>query len=425
MSSMGRRSSMANSKVPVSQTMTSETACSICWAITCRSPSASMEPEDMRIWPSDRRSRSSFCERMAWSRMPRSIIPEETSRSPSLGVRGAWAETSRPPWKPIIARSLARESSSVPVRRPRWMNCITSATETSLRLPEIPTLLPARQLDQALQRAELAVLGGEEPRGEHGRGGVGGEEVEQVPVLGPQNRLVIEQLQHHQRAHDVVLHPQRHRRERLRLRRGAQTQHAVLERLVDHRVAPPVGLAVVERQDAVVHPLQQGDLVPLPLLVAAQQQHELVGAQEVDGDLGDRRLHLGRIERGVELVGGDIEVHQPAALVLGVDQAGGELLDVRLGGGEPALQLGDALVRARALAPLRGATQVRPDPTYPLPRALQRRAQLADEVEPHGRRLQPRLRAAGRAPLAQVAEPFASRRWITSTISSLWNGFLI
>ena len=91
----------------------------------------------------------------------------------------------------------------------------------------------------------------------------------------------------------------------------------------------------------------------------------------------------------MELVGGDVEVHQPAALVLGVDQPGGELLDVRLGGGEPALQLGDALVRARALARLGGATQVRLDHAHQLARALQRRAQLADEVEPHGRRLQP------------------------------------
>ena len=110
---------MANSKTPVSQTITSETACSICWAITWRSPWASIEPEETRICPSERRSRSSFWERMAPSRMPRSIIPEEISRSPSLGVRGAWAETSRPPWKPIIARSLPRESRSVPVRRPR------------------------------------------------------------------------------------------------------------------------------------------------------------------------------------------------------------------------------------------------------------------------------------------------------------------
>ena len=110
---------MANSKVPVSQTITSETACSICSAIICRSPSASMEPEVTRICPSERRSRSSFWERMALSRMPRSIIPEEISRSPSFGVRGAWAETSRPPWKPIIDRSLPRGSSSVPVRRPR------------------------------------------------------------------------------------------------------------------------------------------------------------------------------------------------------------------------------------------------------------------------------------------------------------------
>src|SRR5215203_1552802 len=329
MSSIGRRSSMANSKVPVSQTITSETACSICWAMTWRRPSASMEPEEIRICPRDRRSSSSVWARMAPWRMPRSIIPEEISRSPSLGVRGAWAETSRPPWKPIIAFSFARLSSSVPVRRPRWMNCITSATETSLRLPDMPMgvaspLLAARQLDQAFERAQLAVLGGEQPCREQGGGGVSGQQVEQVAVLGPQDRLVIQQLQEHQSAHDLVLHPQRHRRERLRLRRRAQAQHAVPEGDVHHGVAAEVGLAVIGRHDAVVHALEQGDLAALPL-VAAQQQYELLGAEQVDGDLGDGRLHLGRIEGGVELVGGDVEVHQPPALVLRVDQAGGEL----------------------------------------------------------------------------------------------------
>src|SRR5436305_13477880 len=111
------------------------------------------------------------------------------------------------------------------------MNCITSATETSLRLPEIPMgwrlavwrpdraspckmecgrLLPARQLDQALQRAQLAILGGEEPRGEEGRRGMGGEQVEQVAVLGPQDRLVVQQLEQHEGADDLRLHPQGH-----------------------------------------------------------------------------------------------------------------------------------------------------------------------------------------------------------------------
>src|SRR5215213_8340187 len=109
------------------------------------------------------------------------------------------------------------------------MNCITSATETSLRLPEIPIsgldtdagcqgggrgLLAPRQLDQALQSAELAVLGGEEPRGKHRGGGMRGQEVEEVAVLGPQNRLVVEQLVEDQGAHDVVLDAQGDRGER-------------------------------------------------------------------------------------------------------------------------------------------------------------------------------------------------------------------
>jgi len=34
---------------------------------------------------------------------------------------------------------------------------------------------------------------------------MGGEEIEEIAVLGPQDRLVIEELQHHEGADDVVL----------------------------------------------------------------------------------------------------------------------------------------------------------------------------------------------------------------------------
>src|SRR5580693_7760557 len=249
MSSIGRRSSIANSKVPLSHSITSETACSIWCAIMRRSASPSIAPEAISIWPSDRCSRSCPWRRMASSRMPRSMSPEEISRSPSLGVRGACTETSRPAWKPIMARCVPCASSNVPVRRPRWTNCITSATETSLRLPEIPIIVPcagwcpgetagrnrqrravslaARQLDQALQGAELAILGREQAGREQGGGGVGRQQVEQVPVLGAQDRLVVEQLEQHERADHLVLHPQGHRREHRRLATRPEAQQTV------------------------------------------------------------------------------------------------------------------------------------------------------------------------------------------------------
>ena len=120
---------------------------------------------------------------------------------------------------------------------------------------------------------------------------------------------------------------------------------------------PGVGLAGEGVLRFVVHALEQGDLVILSVLtghvVPAQEQDELLGAEQVDGDLGDRRLHLGGIERGVELIGRHVEVHQPAALVLGVHQPRGQLLDVRLRGGKPALQLGDSLLGRRRLPHLR------------------------------------------------------------------------
>ncbi len=231
----------------------------------------------------------------------------------------------------------------MPVRRPRWMNCITSATETSLRLPEIPMdrfsgvrYSPRASLTRLSSVRSLRSLVANSRAANMRRRGVGGEQVEQVAVLGPQDRLVVEQLQHHQRADDVVLHPQRHRRERLRLGRRPEAEHAVPERLVDHRVA---ARGSSRRRRAAgrrrTSPPAGRSRSPPPSSRRSSSTN-WCGAEEVDGDLGDRRLHLGRIERRVELVGGDVEVHQPAALVLGVDQAGGELLDVRLGGGEPA-----------------------------------------------------------------------------------------
>ena len=51
-----------------------------------------------------------------------------------------------------------------------------------------------------------------------GRRGVRREQVEEVAVLRAQDGFVVEQLQHHQCADDLVLHAQRHRREGGRLR---------------------------------------------------------------------------------------------------------------------------------------------------------------------------------------------------------------
>src|ERR1700689_3318842 len=126
------------------------------------------------------------------------------------------------------------------------MNCITSATETSLRLPDMamslnlragePASLPslsACQLDETLECAQLAILGGEQARGEERRRGVRRKQVEQIAILAAQDWLVIQQLEQHQGPDDVVLHAQRHRRQRPRVTGRPQAQDAVGKRRVD------------------------------------------------------------------------------------------------------------------------------------------------------------------------------------------------
>src|SRR4051794_6658089 len=145
----------------------------------------------MRICPSDRLGCSCSCSRKALASVERSMAPSSTSRSPRRLVPGLQALTMRPWWKPIPALISPLTSVNVPVRPPRWMNCRASATETSSRLPErLIASAALDQLDEALQRFQLAVGGGIDARCEERGGGVGGEQVEQIAIVGPQHRLV-------------------------------------------------------------------------------------------------------------------------------------------------------------------------------------------------------------------------------------------
>src|SRR5581483_9433274 len=151
---------------------------------------------ETRMCPSERRGCSDPWMRSASSSTDGSIAPLSTSSSPRRLAPGAQALTIRPWWKPIPPVSSPLVSVSVPVRAPRWMNWTASATDTSSRLPErlIP-LLPAHQRDQALQGLQLAVGVGVDARREQRGGGMGGDQVEQIAILGAQQRLVIEELE--------------------------------------------------------------------------------------------------------------------------------------------------------------------------------------------------------------------------------------
>ena len=207
---------------------------------------------------------------------------------------------------------------------------------------------------------------------------------------------------------------------------GPEPQHAVLEGLVDHRVAARVGLAVVERQDAVVHPLEQGDLVVLPL-VAAQQQHELLGAEEVDGDLGDRRLHLGR-DRASRGAGRSRRRGSSAGPPWCSESTSREASSLTSDSAVASRRSSSATRSpALALAPPSAASR-RFDSTTrtssPARSSVERSSPTSSSPAAGG--VQPRLRRFGGVFLcAQAAEPLASSREMTSRISSLWNGFLM
>ena len=130
------------------------------------------------------------------------------------------------------------------------------------------------------------------------------------------------------------------------------------------------------------------------------------------------------IEGGVELVGRHVEVHQPAALVLGVDQPGGQLLDVRLGGGEPALQLRRPLGGAPAPPRVGGPRRLIDHPDE-LADPLQRRAQLRHLLEPGAAAAFCRVLGAPWRFCRSSRGPFVSSRAISLRMSSLWNGFLM
>src|SRR5438477_2147832 len=132
------------------------------------------------------------------------------------------------------------------------MNCSASPTETSSRLPE--RLMPASksasaaldELDQALQRLQLAVRLVVDARGEQRRCGVGGEQVEQLAILGAENRLVLEELQDHQGSDDRALHREGHHCDRVGAVDGADAQDAIAEGRVDGRIAAGVPSFAIE-----------------------------------------------------------------------------------------------------------------------------------------------------------------------------------
>ena len=118
----------------------------------------------------------------------------------------------------------------------------------------------------------------------------------------------------------------------------------------------------------------------------------------------------------MELVGGDVEVHQPATGVLRVDQPSGQLLDVRFGGRQPPLEV-DHFLLARAVAFAARDLEVVFEQPRQLTGALEVRAQLGSEPlrfpRSRSRRVRPRTIAGG---IAHAARPWGSCA-ITAMIS--------
>src|SRR3954467_3836518 len=163
------------------------------------------------------------------------------SSSPSRFAPGAPALPIPPWWNPIPALASPKESVSVPVRPPRWMNWIVSATDTSWMLPErLMGLLPAHECDQALQGLELAIGDGVDAGSKQRRRGVSREQIEQIPILGPEHRLVVEQLEDHQGSHRAALNGQGDASERLGAFDGADPERPVGQRRVHRGITPRV-----------------------------------------------------------------------------------------------------------------------------------------------------------------------------------------
>src|SRR5512140_847153 len=364
-----------------------------------------------RIWPSERRGVSASCARSAFSSTGGSMTLASRSRSPSRRVPGPTALTILPWWKPISAVVSPDLSVRVPVRAPRWMNCIASATETSSRFPErLIALLPAHQRDQALQRLQLAIGVGVHPRGEQRGGGRGRDQVEQVAILGAEHVLVPEEAEDDQRTHGGALDGERHAGERVGAVDGPDAEHAVGKRRVHCGIAARVDAVLVEASRIVLHALGERDLAlarALGGLALPEEQDELLRPEQVDGDLGDGGLHLCGIERGMELVGGHVKIHQPADLLLVLRELGGQLLAVRLHVEKAGLQIRGRGIQLRLRL-------------FDLPRqlggAIERRPQLVERGPDAGWQL-PGSRHASHAAGLAVSLP------MTPSSSSLRKGF--
>ena len=93
--------------------------------------------------------------------------------------------------------------------------------------------------------------------------------------------------------------------------------------------------------------MHQPHFIALVLLVE-EEKDELLGADQVESDLGDGRLHLDRVQGGVQLVGGHIQGHQAADLMFNLGQPADQFLALAFGRGQTRLR---PARRARA-APL-------------------------------------------------------------------------
>ena len=210
----------------------------------------------MRIWPSERRSCSRPCvlDRLVeGAAVDHAAMRSAGRRASACAAPGR--STSRPPWKPIIARWAPRDSSEragppaevdelhhvgdgdvleaagdshgEPLyvrsgeRRPAH-----SPRASLTRLSSVRSFRSLVAKSRAANSAEAACADSRSSRSRSSARRIG---------------LWSRSFEQHERADDLVLDAQRHRRQRPRVARGAQAQHAVRQGGVDHRVAAGVG----------------------------------------------------------------------------------------------------------------------------------------------------------------------------------------